>query len=294
MLILNAFIDLLYVISTTISVPNVVFASDILFILWENPFVTRRPFDVFACMMIQTYFIYFSVLILPIQFIYRYSVVSSNGCKFSTILKILACCITYLLVHCSFLSYTYQAPNAGYDKMLREKGIPEEDLVYVAGDKHANWWLLPHFGSCMLMVIVSYTAIIIVYIKTQKVLRRFEIHMTASTRQAQRQMTRIILLQAFYPIILLCFPSFFFAFAPIINFKSDYLGIVCVISIHLTPILNSMAVVLCVPSYRRTTWRFILLIFNRDAAKVSSTETSNIKSLTRTAKRGGGSVQTTG
>ncbi|CAD5222319.1 unnamed protein product [Bursaphelenchus xylophilus] len=257
MLILNATVDLLYVIDTALSIPNVVFSSGVIFILWENPIVHRRSFDVYTCLMVQTFFIYLSVLILPIQFIYRYSVISSNGYTFSTVLKVLAGCFAYLTIHCSFLSYTYQSPAPVYDAILRGQGVAEEDLIYVAGDKDANWWLIPHFGSCMLMTVASYTTIIVVYIKTQKVLQQFEAHMTVSTRRAQRQMTRIILLQAFYPVVLLCFPSFFMAFGPLINVKSDYLGIVCEISVHLIPILNSIAVVSCIPSYRRVTWRII-------------------------------------
>ncbi|CAD5217599.1 unnamed protein product [Bursaphelenchus okinawaensis] len=244
MLVTNAVVDLCYCVVTVFTVPNVVFASDVLLILWESPVLTRRPFDVYFCMMIQTFFIYIA------------------------------------------FPYTFQSPNARYDKMLLDEGVEGKELIYIAGDKGANLWIIPHFGSCMLMVSVSYILIVIFYRKTKAHLKRFEVHMTSSTRRAQRQMTRIILLQAFYPIVLLGIPSFFFAFAPIINFKSKNLGVICIVSVHLTPFLNSLSVVLCVPTYRRITYRFICLASGCKNVNEISAETTNPRSISKNTNKG--------
>ncbi|CAD5222315.1 unnamed protein product [Bursaphelenchus xylophilus] len=131
MLITNAAIDLFYTLSTLMSFPTIVFSSTRLIPVMTNPLMPREASWFFF--MIQTFFIYLSVMILPIQFIYRYRVASSKAHTISTIVVPLAFAAVYNAAHTLLLLYTFQSPNEEYDRILSDMGV-ESGGKYVVGD----------------------------------------------------------------------------------------------------------------------------------------------------------------
>ncbi|CAD5222316.1 unnamed protein product [Bursaphelenchus xylophilus] len=251
MLATKALIDFLYSMVSILSLPSISFSTTRLITVMTNPFLPRALLWPFF--MAQVFFIYLSVMILPIQFVYRYRVASSQPHSFNTVLTPLLYIVIFLGIHSAILPYTFQGPSKEYDILLKDLNVDSNGRKYTVGDVVRNSWIIPHFVNCIAMVTASYVTMYVYYMKTKRCLTRFEDHLSETTKIAQKQMKRVLVLQALYPIFLICLPCLIMPIAPLINYNSIALGRFCMSALHMTPALSSLSVIFCVPSYRKFT-----------------------------------------
>ncbi|CAD5222479.1 unnamed protein product [Bursaphelenchus xylophilus] len=225
------------------------------------------------------------ILFVPVQFIYRYRVVTSSDTSLKTVLLPLLLASSYMVVHCSILPYTFQRTSPKYDKLLIDNGFEQyAGRNYYVGDVEANVWLIPHLGSCNTTVLLSYVLTYFYRKRTQRYLQRFGTDVTRSTLRAQKQMGRVMMLQALYPTVVFGLPCLILATSPIIGFSSKWLGNILIVSVHTLPTLNALSVIICVPSYRRITKRLLLTILRCSGKDLERYE-SKVHSTTEGANK---------
>ncbi|CAD5222475.1 unnamed protein product [Bursaphelenchus xylophilus] len=257
----------------------------IIFVI-RNPLADIYPLYGLFAYCFQIFTIFLCVLFVPVQFIYRYRVVTSSDTSLKTVLLPLLLAASYMVVHCSFLPYTFQRTSPKYDKLLIDNGFEQyAGRNYYVGDVEANIWLIPHLGSCNTTVLLSYVLIYFYYKITQRYLQRFDANVTKATLRAQKQMGRVMMLQALYPTVVFGLPCLIAATSPIIGVTSKWLGNVLVVAVHTLPTLNALSVITCVPSYREITERLLLSILRcsgKDLEKDESKFQSTIESASKT------------
>ncbi|CAD5220274.1 unnamed protein product [Bursaphelenchus okinawaensis] len=89
-------------------------------------------------------------------------------------------------------------------------------------------------------------------------LRRISHCMSEHTKQAQRQVQRIVYVQVSYPVMALFIPMTVLPIVSLLQLNIPYIGKFEAIT-RTTPLFNSLAVIWCVPLYRNT----ILKIFGK-------------------------------
>ncbi|CAD5222366.1 unnamed protein product [Bursaphelenchus xylophilus] len=254
MLIASCILDIGYTLTSIYSMLTLVYVDRKVYDVIRNPLLANSPAAATFAFEVQMYFIFLSVIVIPIQYMYRYKVVTSPTTSLSVVLWPLLISATYLAIHMSFLPYTFQVPSEKYDKILEDGGAGKYvGVPYFVGDADVMKWLNLHLLDCVMMITVSYAVTYIYYRKTQKYLRRYEKSVSPSTLKAQRQVGMVLALQAIYPLIVLGVPSLIGNLAPILGLNSTALGNVLICTVHTTPVLNALAVIVLVPAYRRAT-----------------------------------------
>ncbi|CAD5222473.1 unnamed protein product [Bursaphelenchus xylophilus] len=256
-IITNSILDIVYVVSNVMSMYSAALVGHQVVLVIQNPLADMYPLYGLLAYCFQIFIIFLCILFVPVQFIYRYRVVTSSDTSLKTVLLPLLLAASYMVVHCSFIPYTFQRTSPKYDKLLIDNGFAQyAGRNYYVGDVEANIWLIPHLGSCNLTVSLSYVLTYFYYKRTQRYLQRFSTEVTKSTLRAQKQMGRIMMLQALYPTVVFGLPCLILATSPIIGFSSKWLGSVMVIAVHTLPTLNALSVITCVPSYLQFIYRY--------------------------------------
>ncbi|CAD5220959.1 unnamed protein product [Bursaphelenchus okinawaensis] len=253
MLIMNASVELSYSICNLVSLPVFFIYDGFCIVAAANPMLKNYQWTAYIATSLQGFLIYVSIVIIPIQFIYRYSVICNKPYTSRGLLKIFIIGGLYPFAHGILCFYTFTEPAPLYDKTLERNPILSTlDYIppYRVGDSVNSPLMALHFGNCLLMTIASYTVIMIVYRKTKTAFIKMEGQMSAQTKKVQKQMERVIFIQALFPILVLFVPGFGLPVATLWKFNYRFIGEFTVL-MHTTPVFNSFSIILCVPSYRR-------------------------------------------
>ncbi|CAD5220961.1 unnamed protein product [Bursaphelenchus okinawaensis] len=140
-----------------------------------------------------------------------------------------------------------------YDEIFLQDPLIS-DLGYIppyrVGDCVNSQLMAVHIANCMLITFVSYVIIIVVYSKTKVEFGRMESQMSEQTKRVQKEMEKVIFVQAVFPILVLFIPGTYLPIAALLRLNYRFTGEFVAI-MHTTPVFNSFSVILCVPSYRR-------------------------------------------
>ncbi|CAD5220957.1 unnamed protein product [Bursaphelenchus okinawaensis] len=253
MLIMNASVDLSYSICNLIAMP-IFFIYDGYFILAAgNPILKSYPWSANIVTSCQGFLIYVSVVIIPIQFIYRYSVIRNKPYTSGELLKIFIIGGLYPFGHGILCFYTFTEPTPLFDKTFElDPVISSLDYIppYRVGDCVNSKLMALHIANCMAMTIASYVIIMVVYRMTKTEFIKMESQMSDQTKRVQKQMEQVIFIQAIFPILVLFIPGTVLPIAALWKINYRFTGEFVAI-MHTTPVFNSFSVILCVPSYRR-------------------------------------------
>ncbi|CAD5209799.1 unnamed protein product [Bursaphelenchus okinawaensis] len=87
-----------------------------------------------------------------------------------------------------------------------------------------------------------------------------------TTFRAQKYVVKVMILQAFYPLILYFVPVFILMYSILTTTPFDVIGYVCSMSVQLFTLLSSLSVLVLIPTYRKT------LIHRRASLHVTATK----------------------
>ncbi|CAD5228073.1 unnamed protein product [Bursaphelenchus xylophilus] len=254
MLVMNACVDLGYSLCNLIGLPIFYIYDGLFFLSAGNPLLKDLPWSANIVTSFQGFLIYVSVVIIPIQFMYRYSVITNKPYTSPQLIRIFMIGITYPLFHGILCFYTFKEPSPEFDKIfIGDPVIGSLGYIppYRVGDCANSKLMAVHMSNCMVMTVASYIVIMIVYQRTREAFIRMEPQMTEQTKKVQKQMERVIFIQAVFPIVVLFIPGTVLPIASLLKINVTMMGEFVAI-MHTTPVFNSFSVVLCVPTYRRT------------------------------------------
>ncbi|CAD5228808.1 unnamed protein product [Bursaphelenchus okinawaensis] len=143
-----------------------------------------------------------------------------------------------------------------YDDMLTVNPIFKDRLpnAYLVGDTTTSIPYFFHALHCQVVLIVCYIVTIIFGFKTWKAMAENHLDLTPEREEMQREISRIMILQAIYPVIAMGIPLFALAAVPFLNGGAAdfyWLGMVGIGLINIIPILNSLSVIFVIPQYRK-------------------------------------------
>ncbi|CAD5220955.1 unnamed protein product [Bursaphelenchus okinawaensis] len=279
MLIMNASVDIMYSSCNLIAMP--------MFFIWDSQFILAaanpllRDYQLAAYIVTasQGFLIYVSVVLIPLQFLYRYSVISQHPLDSTQLFKAFLLANVYPFLHGVLCFYTFQTPSDKINAIFKLDPAVQtlEHLPpYMVGDcSGADPLMKLHMANCIVMTIISYIFIVVIYRKTKLMFVKMESKMSANTKRTQKQMERVIFIQALFPVVVLFIPGTILPVAALLKINFEWTGEIIAI-MHTTPLFNSLSVLILVPTYRN-----ILLswLFSRHSGSSSATvhTTSNPK-----------------
>ncbi|CAD5228574.1 unnamed protein product [Bursaphelenchus okinawaensis] len=282
MIAMNTVVDLIYSVTDLITMETVDLHGAILYMFPANPYFPTNIISARWCSSFWIFALYMTIMALPMQFMYRYGLVCCDK-PFTNrqLAGTYGVSLLYLLVHCYIFKFTFKAPSKEYTKILAENPIYTNDMPsdYIAGDAHELNAMFAHFANCDLIIMAAYGAVFYFGYQISKTLKRTMGNLSRETAAAQRHITRIMVLQALYPLISLVIPTGAIALYPLIATPGVMiqLGFFGCISMNLIPVLNPLSVLLVIPMYRQaiidfiTTGKFRVKIGNSTAVSKIST-----------------------
>ncbi|CAD5228075.1 unnamed protein product [Bursaphelenchus xylophilus] len=272
MLIMNATVDIMYSMCNLVAMP-MFFIWDSYFILAAaNPLLQNFQSSAYIVTSCQGFLIYVSVVLIPMQFLYRYSVISQKPFNSTQLAKVFLLANVYPFMHGVLCFFTFNPPNEHFDAVYRldpaVRDLPRLPPYMVGDCTGASTLMKLHMANCIVMTALSYVFIVVIYRKTKVMFARMESKMSANTKKTQKQMERVIFIQALFPIIVLFIPGTILPVFALMKINYEWTGEIIAI-MHTTPVFNSLSVLLLVPSYRQ----IVLGIFCRSSPPVGSIST---------------------
>uniref|UniRef100_A0A1I7RK02 N-acetyltransferase domain-containing protein n=1 Tax=Bursaphelenchus xylophilus TaxID=6326 RepID=A0A1I7RK02_BURXY len=252
MIALNTVVDLIYSLTDLITMETVDLHGGILYMFPANPYFPTNIISARWASSFWIFALYMTIMALPMQFMYRYGLLCRDK-PFTAkhLAGTFGSSLVYLAIHCYIFKFTFKSPSPFYTKILAENPIYTNDMPsdYIAGDARELNAMFVHFADCNLIIIVCYGAVFWFGYQISQTLKRTMGSLSKQTAAAQKHITRIMALQALYPLISLVIPTGAIALYPLIASPRQMiqLGFFGCISMNLIPILNPLSVLLVIP-----------------------------------------------
>ncbi|CAD5233133.1 unnamed protein product [Bursaphelenchus xylophilus] len=254
MMVTTASVELAQAITTVATFTTGCFGNKIVFMLVDNPWYPKQQSMTYFAVGLQLFLMFLSVSMLPLQFVYRYGVMRGKPFTKVQLLGMFFISVCFAGLHGGLTPFTFLPASPKYDIALREAldAPPDQPLPgYLVGDVHEFNVMAAHFGNVLVIMASSYAVIIIMIILSKNtVTLKSTDSVSKQTQAVQRQVTQIIYLQALYPVIFVCLPCLLFPIYAVQGKAAPYVAEWAVYSMHTPPLINSLAVIMCVPSYR--------------------------------------------
>ncbi|CAD5214733.1 unnamed protein product [Bursaphelenchus xylophilus] len=252
MIMSTAAVDLIYSLNCLITLSTATAAKNLVFISVDNPYLPRGPNIVYVAVATQLLTMFLAVAVLPLQFIYRYGVLRSKPFTKVQMALMGLVCLFAAICHASSCPLVYHPRSDYYDEVLAGVwGIANKsDLpMYIVGDPTEISMML-HFSEVFIITGGAYNVILYVLRLTKKIWNVDGMEYSESTKLIQKQMTKVLYLQAAYPLFVVLIPCFLFPAAAITGSEVKLLGELSFLLVHSTPALNALSVLILMPSYR--------------------------------------------
>ncbi|CAD5209709.1 unnamed protein product [Bursaphelenchus okinawaensis] len=145
--------------------------------------------------------------------------------------------------------------------------------LYIVGNA-TDPILMIHFSEVFIITGTCYNLILYMLKLTNKILKGDGVQFSENTRLVQKQMTKVLYVQAAYPLVVVLIPTFLFTFAVITGSEVQLLGELSFLLVHTTPALNALSVLILMPSYRNY---FLRCVNIRSIRPVTSANDSTMK-----------------
>ncbi|CAD5233502.1 unnamed protein product [Bursaphelenchus xylophilus] len=220
---------------------------------------------------------YTTILTLGMQFIYRYYALCKEPLpptKFAMIYMV-GLCVCFADSFSGF--FIFESISEENTKMVQQHPMYSNDTPgYMIDDPSKLAQSIHTFCSQMIVVWV-YAVIYYTGKRIGQKLKEADGVMTTSTRDAQKQLNRVMILQAAYPAVIVALPIIMATILAQLQFNMRWCGMYLVPSISLIPIANSLTILFLIPSFRRRILgSFKNRIFVRSVSKPFPTEQSNV------------------
>ncbi|KAI6189609.1 hypothetical protein M3Y97_00027200 [Aphelenchoides bicaudatus] len=259
-ILLSAIVDFLFSTTTFISMPLADMVDGKLFLINSGYFAhAQQPLSiiVFSCWL---YTLYLLLVNAAMIFFYRYNVL----CKQKSLSlwrfgKTYAAISAYVVIQCVLCYFTAEDSSGNrFQQIIAQNLLFAEDtptvnvydatkLVPVLHLLHGNF-----ICSCL------YGTIIFTGYKVHKTLAFSRRFMSRNTINVQNQLTKIMVLQAVYPLISLVTPILLYCTGPLFHVTLPFVGLFLSVTVSLIPIVNSLTTCVIIPSFRRSILTAIL------------------------------------
>lgn len=149
-------------------------------------------------MVLQCILTYVSVVVLPIQFLYRYKVLTGSCYTTLQLLRVFIMISTVAILLGGFTVISYDPKSSAYNDILRTSADFRDMQVlppYAVADAWNNIVVIIHFAAAIVVINVSYISVFYIYLKTNKKFKSIADTLSSQTMKVQKQMARVILIQ---------------------------------------------------------------------------------------------------
>ncbi|CAD5233497.1 unnamed protein product [Bursaphelenchus xylophilus] len=249
--IMSLISDIIYAAANVISMMVVEVKGGLLYFITLGPFShSGYPYNFLMCSIYLAglYMVFFSI---GLQFIYRYFALCRSHLTIFQFSMLFVATTAYCALEAftGFLVFDGETPEG--TELIREHPMYMHDTpTYIIVDPRKPAAKL-HILSTQLNVIFMYIVIFYTGRKINSKLREASKSMSQSTKNAQRQLTRVMVLQAVYPTIIICIPTMVATVFTQLRMDAAWAGLYMVPCATLVPFVNSVTLLLVIPSFRR-------------------------------------------
>lgn len=169
-----------------------------------NPYLPHNQLLAYFNIVGQGFLVYWAVVVLPLQFIFRYCVICNTPLTTLRYLGFFFLASIWPLFNGLVSFYTFEQMDEEYDNVLRSNPfLGSDDLpAYGVADTNKNFNIIWHFVNCSVLASAAYGVITFYYLMTKKKLKGFNNNMTMNTKKIQKQMEKVIFVQVRLQFIL--------------------------------------------------------------------------------------------
>uniref|UniRef100_A0A7E4VXD4 G-protein coupled receptors family 1 profile domain-containing protein n=1 Tax=Panagrellus redivivus TaxID=6233 RepID=A0A7E4VXD4_PANRE len=240
----NCVTDCIYIVAVLTTRIQADIRSKTLFYLVNIPFLkTESPQIVMMASIFWVFSLTFYVLAVPVQFVYRYIQVR----RFDNVPKIVHALMLFISFSCScFLSFHYYMVFRNSHQIETESiAILSADPAYLNGiggmmsTKIEGFWFFVYHGLSICFTTLSSIVIGISSLRFWQYTRQNRVQITAATREAMKQMTIILTIQAAAPFVVCFVPIITFLIHALFLDNTSIVPLMIIPAISLFPIANA-------------------------------------------------------
>ena len=217
---------------------------------------------------------------VPVQFIYRYVlIVKGSKVTFFHYFLLLFSALTAALIYASWTVYTFWHNESHWQaaKVLLEadsnynNSLP--NFVVASIDE---WPLRILFIYAYVLVCVVYGIVIFSNMKVWHHLKNMESQMTVQIRDAHRQITTTLILQAIIPCVVSLIPIITAVTMAFIHANVPRLGHILALLYTIIPVANPLLTLIVVRNYRRNVIHMITRLCGKSSGKIGPMTSSGM------------------
>ncbi|CAD5230685.1 unnamed protein product [Bursaphelenchus okinawaensis] len=243
--------DIFYATSNLVAMTVVEVKSGLMFFLTLGPF-SHSPYPAnFIMTSIFLTSLYIVIITLGMQFLYRYYALCKTSMKLSKFLTIYSIGILYCLCDGFIVCLIFSGESEEHTMLIKEHPMYMFDTpTYIVLDPQKP---LPLFHTMVTQLIVFAVYVLIFYTGRQinQRLNEASTSMSDRTKDAQRQLNRVMVLQAAYPAVIVGLPVLVATICTQLQLNILWSGLYLVPSVSVIPIANSLTIMLVIPTFRR-------------------------------------------
>ncbi|KAI6170239.1 hypothetical protein M3Y98_01219000 [Aphelenchoides besseyi] len=288
MLIGGSLVDISYTIISFFTGMLAIDYGTAMIFMSDQPFFPQTHNTAVIATILYCSISYTMIVNVCCQFVYRMNIFClSNRFSLSEIFAFIGLLELWAIAHCCNIvnictRYDEPEMTAALQNMplFHNVTLP----AYIFGDSFELKMMLQLLDS-QLIVGAGYAIIIYCACRIEMKLRR-DLHMLQpTTLAAQKQLSRIMMFQAFLPMPLLLLPIGMSDLLPMIGVSFEYLPVFIKVTISLLPLFNPIVIMITIPSIRRA----ILQCFTRGrVSHVTSTVSDTGAGLSTNKQPDGG------
>ncbi|KAI6219452.1 hypothetical protein M3Y95_01112600 [Aphelenchoides besseyi] len=261
-LICGCVIDLLFTVLSAISQIVVVDHGTKMIFVLESPFLPATHTSVIIATSIWCSFLYAMIINVVTQFVNRLNIICLRN-RFS-MLQILMFEFVFLCwttAHCANIGNACDE----HDNLETSRELKKNPFFYnatlppwIAGDTHKLGMII-QLIDVQLIISTAYGIIFYSGWRIQRKLSEDKDILQETTIRSQKQVSRILIIQAAIPVLSVIFPVGLADLLPLLNISFDYIAIFIRLTIGITPLLNPLVVLVVIPRFRNTIIRMVRL-----------------------------------
>ncbi|CAD5233501.1 unnamed protein product [Bursaphelenchus xylophilus] len=249
--LMSMFADIVYVSTNLTSMMVVEVKGGLMY------FITLGPFSHYpnpAGKVMGALFLtglYMVIATLGMQFVYRYYALCKTPLTLTQFSLIYLVVTVYCVSDAAIGGFIFDGEDVERTRMIQEHPMYTHNTpTYMIVDPRKPSHSV-HLVFSQLIVVVVYVVVIYTSRKINEKLKKASETMSSSTRDAQRQLNRVMILQATYPAIIVGCPVLMATGFTQLHLDILWCGLYLVPSVSLIPIANSVTMILVIPAFRK-------------------------------------------
>ncbi|CAD5233506.1 unnamed protein product [Bursaphelenchus xylophilus] len=250
-LLMSVMGDLIYTSLNLLTMTIVEIRAGMMYFITTGPYIhSTYPNNMLMCALWLTG-MYFTIMTIMVQFVYRYYTLCKSGLSVTRSVLIYCLGMTWCIGQ-GFAAFLCFEPATERNTIILQ-GHPLYSFdtpTFVTGDT-ANLGPILHFACSQISVVVLYVIIVTTGKRIHKALNSDTLNMSKNTKNAQKKLNKVMVLQATYPGLIVGLPVVLATAMAQLKMDASWSGMYFAPSISTIPIINAFTVLLVIPSFRR-------------------------------------------